>query len=280
MIASILCKLFYMIIVKCLRTCYNVYTLKRSAMGFGKNLINLRNNANPKLSQDEVARVLGMTRPTYKQLETEERIPSNAELQAISELFGIRTETLLDPNANIVVNEAPVGGAEFIEIDEAKYRNLILYLAERVGAWPNVGETVFYKLIYFTETLALSKLGRAIAGEQFYKRQYGPVPVSFLATTRNMIASNELDLVVGRYYTYMQRKYLPRVNSSGLTEEEKTIIDRVIRLLGNKTATELSDLSHQDMPWIKGTEGKIIDLSLIKNTPADWSMLMGRSSIA
>ena len=66
MIASILCKLFYMIIVKCLRTCYNVYTLKRSAMGFGKNLINLRNNANPKLSQDEVARVLGMTRPTYK----------------------------------------------------------------------------------------------------------------------------------------------------------------------------------------------------------------------
>ena len=86
-------------------------------MGFGKNLINLRNNANPKLSQDEVARVLGMTRPTYKQLETEERIPSNAELQAISELFGIRTETLLDPNANIVVNAAPVGGVELTRLN-------------------------------------------------------------------------------------------------------------------------------------------------------------------
>lgn len=246
-------------------------------MGFGKNLTNLRNNADPKLSQDDVARVLGMTRPTYKQLETEERAPSNAELQAISELFGVRMETLLDPNADIMTNTL-TGTVDSTGIDEAKYRNLILYLAERVGAWPNVGETVFYKLIYFIETLARKELGYGIAGEQFYKRQYGPVPVSFLAITKRMIASNELDSVMGRYYTYMQRKYLPRVKSNGLTDKEKIVIDRVISLLGGKTATELSDLSHQDTPWIKGTEGAIIDLDLIKDTPAEWSMLMGRYS--
>lgn len=248
-------------------------------MGFGKNLTNLRNNADPKLSQDEVARVLGMTRPTYKQLETEERVPSNAELQAISELFGVRMEDLLDPNADVTTS-TPVSALNSSEVDEAKYRNLILYLAERVGAWPNVGETVFYKLIYFIETLARKELGHAIAGEQFYKRQYGPVPVSFLTTTRNMIASNELDSVMGRYYTYMQRKYLPRVKSNGLTDKEKMVIDRVISILGSKTATELSDLSHQDTPWIKGVEGEIIDLDLIKDTPAEWSMLMGRYSSA
>lgn len=62
----------------------------------------------------------------------------------------------------------------------------------------------------------------------------------------------------------MQRKYLPRVNSLP-SEEEKMIIDRVIRLLGNKLQLNYPT-SHQDMPWIKG-QGKIIDLSLIKQHP-------------
>ena len=243
-------------------------------MGFKNNLTNLRVNAEPKLSQEDVARVLGMTRPTYKQLETGERVPSNAELQAISELFGVRIETLLDPSG--ATDTATPVSADSSGVNEAKYRNIILYLAERVGARPNVGETVFYKLIYFVETLALKELGRSIAGEQFYKRQYGPVPVSFTSLTNDMIATNQLDRVRGYYYTYMQTKYLPRVEPTGLTDEERGIMDKVIAFLGDKSATELSDLSHEDTPWIQAQDGEIVDLSLIKDTPKDKSVMMAR----
>lgn len=242
-------------------------------MGFGENLINLRNDSG--LSQEDVARVLGMTRPTYKQLEKGDRVPSNAELQAISELFGVRIEGLLDQNSK-VKRSTPASEIMASGVNETKYRNLILYLAEKVGARPNVGETVLYKLIYFVETLAISKLGKTITGEQFYKRQYGPVPVSFPTLTSEMIATNQLDRVRGYYYTYMQTKYLPRVESTGLTLEEKGVIDKVIMFLGDKTATELSDLSHHDAPWIDANDGDIVNLSLIKNTPSEHSVLMGR----
>jgi uncharacterized phage-associated protein/DNA-binding XRE family transcriptional regulator len=247
----------------------------------GKNIENLRKKAPQKLSQDDVARALNMTRPAYKQLEDGTREPSNAELKAISELFGVRTEAILAPDSEFdelikelyaLLDDDSVANT----VDKIKYKNLILYFAERIGALPNVGETVFYKMLYFAETLSLHKFNKAIVGEQFVKRQYGPVPKSFRTITNKMIADNELDKVMGRYYTYMQTKYLPRVESSGLTTEERSIADDVIRLLGTKSATELSDLSHQDSPWIDANEGDVIDLSLISKTPVDMAVSMGR----
>lgn len=245
----------------------------------GKNITSLREAS--KLSQEDVARALNMTRPSYKQLETGQREPSNAELKAISELFGVRTESILASNSKMdetlkelyaLLDSDNVADS----VDKIKYKNLILYFAEKIGALPNVGETVFYKLIYFAETLSLHRLKQPIIGEQFVKRQYGPVPKSFRTITNKMIADNELDKVIGRFYTYMQTKYLPRVESSGLTADEKSVADDIIRLLGAKSATELSDLSHQDSPWIDAKDDEIIDLNLISRTPTDIALSMGR----
>lgn len=240
-------------------------------MGVGKNLGNLRKASG--LSQDDIARALNMTRPAYKQLETDEREPSITEVNAISELFGVRVENLTgsfySPPILATSNVSP-------DVDRIKYKNLILYLASRVGAWPNVGETVLYKLIYFIETLALYKTNTTITGERFYKMQYGPVPASFQAITQEMVNDNELDKVQGRYFTYRQTKYLPRAEASGLTPEEKSIINQVIERLGSDSATYLSDLSHEDAPWLEAKDGDYVDLSLIAKTDPDSSKKMAR----
>lgn len=240
-------------------------------MSFGENLAFLRDTAG--MSQDDVSQALDMTRPAYKQLETGERPPTNGELIAISELFGIRVEALLDTDPQ---SEAKPREQSTDSLNVLKYKNMILYLAEKVGARPNVGETVFYKLIYFIETLSLTRDNRSITGESFYKMQYGPVPASFSAVTQQMINNNELDRVTGRYFTYMQTKYLPRIESAGLTDQEKKLIDEVIVALGDKTATELSDLSHKDRPWIDAEMGAPLDLSLISKTNEFYASMMGR----
>lgn len=244
-------------------------------MGVGKNLVNLRKASG--LSQEDVARALNMTRPAYKQLEVDGREPSIAEVNAISELFGTRVESLtgsllLQP---LITN---VDGIEK-DVDKIKYKNLILHLAGKVGAWPNVGETVFYKLIYFIETLSYFKNKKTITGERFYKYPYGPVPASFKALTKEMIESNELDQVQGRYFTYMQTKYLPRVEATGFTPEEKEIIDSIISKLGGESATYLSNLSHEDRPWLDAEDNDYVDLSLILDTDPESSKKMGRESL-
>lgn len=244
-------------------------------MSLGQNLVFLRKNAG--MSQDDVSQALGMTRPAYKQLEGDERSPSNSEMLAVSELYGVRVESLLEPISQAQDRQT---GLSESTLNKLKYKNVILYLAEKIGARPNVGETVFYKLIYFTETLALSRNGKGITNESFYKMQYGPVPVSFSSVTQEMINANELDRVTGKYFTYMQTKYLPRVESMGLSDEEKRLIDEIIVILGDKTATELSDLSHKDRPWIDAEMGSKLDLDLTKETSDHYSSLMGRIPVS
>lgn len=244
-------------------------------MGVGKNLATLRKSSG--LSQDDVARALNMTRPAYKQLEVDDREPTIAEVNALSELFGIRVEDLTNDSLfhQVVLSITNWDGIED-GVDKIKYKNLMLYLAAKVGAWPNVGETAFYKLIYFIETLAYSKNKKTITGERFRKLQYGPVPASFQTLTREMISNGELDRVQGRYFTYMQTKYLPRVEATGLTPDERAIIDTIISKLGNESATYLSNLSHEDKPWLEATDNDYVDLSLISDTDPDASKRMGR----
>lgn len=244
-------------------------------MGVGKNLTNLRKASG--LSQDDVARALGITRPAYKQLETDGREPSIAEINALSELFGVRVEDLTSTSLlrQTIITMTNWDGIEQ-SVDKIKYKNLMLYLASRVGAWPNVGETVFYKLIYFIEALAYSKNKETITGERFRKLQYGPVPASFQTLTQEMINSGELDKVQGRYFTYMQTKYLPRVEATGLTPEERTIIDTIINKLGSESATYLSNLSHEDKPWLDAEDNDYVDLSLISDTDPEAAQKMGR----
>lgn len=245
-------------------------------MGVGKNLINLRKSSG--LSQDDVARALNITRPAYKQLEVDDRDPSMAEVNALSELFGVRVEMLasMSPIQQVLTAITNWDGIED-SVDKIKYKNLMLYLANRVGAWPNVGETVLYKLIYFIETLAYSKHRRTITGERFRKLQYGPVPASFRALTQEMINSGELDRVQGRYFTFMQTKYLPRVAATGITPDEKEIIDSIINKLGGESATYLSNLSHEDAPWLEAKDNDYVDLSLIQDTSPESTKKMGRA---
>jgi transcriptional regulator with XRE-family HTH domain len=249
--------------------------MKGTNMGVRNNLTELRKASG--LSQDDVARAVGISRPAYKQIETGVREPSMTEINSLSELLGVRVEDLTStsPLRKTILASTNWDGIEQ-GVDKIKYKNLMLYLASRVGASPNVGETVFYKLIYFIETLAYLRFGKTITGERFRKLQYGPVPASFIAITEEMINSGELDKVKGRYFTYMQTKYLPRVEATGLTPDEKSIIDTVINKLGTESATSLSNLSHEDEPWLSAGDNEYVDLSLIFQTEPDVAQRMGR----
>ncbi len=244
-------------------------------MGVWNNLTELRKASG--LSQDDVARAVGITRPAYKQIETGLREPSMAEVNSLSELLGVRVEDLTSasPLRQVIMSTTNWDGVEQ-GVDKIKYKNLMLYLASRVGAWPNIGETAFYKLIYFIETLSYSKNKTTITGERFLRRQYGPVPASFQAITEEMINSGELDKVRGRYFTYMQTKYLPRVEATGLTAEERSTIDTIIARLGTESATYLSNLSHEDKPWLEAEDNGYVDLTLILDTEPDAAQRMGR----
>lgn len=237
-------------------------------MSFTSTIQQLRKDAG--LSQQDVAAAVGMARATYASLEIGRREPDLAELRALSQYYEVGIEDLIsDKNSDRVEELSTAYGAqkepEIIPRDlnpqanPDKLREVLLYVLEKVGAKPNVGETVLYKLLYFIDFDYYEKYGQSITGLTYVRNHYGPTPtMAFKDVVRQMESSGELEIVSTKYFANTQKKYLPiqRTDLRSLSAKELSHIDQELARLGDKTATELSQLSHYDMPWLAAKQGE------------------------
>ncbi len=57
-----------------------------------------------------------------------------------------------------------------------KFKNVLLYILEHCAGKPNVGETVLYKLLYFSDFNYYELYEEHLTGAKYRKLPYGPVP--------------------------------------------------------------------------------------------------------
>jgi hypothetical protein len=91
---------------------------------------------------------------------------------------------------------------------------------------------------------------------------FGPTPGDqFADIVSGMISAGEIDIAETPYFAHTQKKYLPTVEAdiSVLSAEEIKHIDSELFRLGDKSATQLSEFSHLDMPWIAAKMHGVID---------------------
>ncbi|OGZ28316.1 MAG: repressor protein, partial [Candidatus Nealsonbacteria bacterium RIFOXYD1_FULL_39_11] len=147
-----------------------------------------------------------------------------------------------------------------------KFKEVLLYVLSKVGGKPNVGEAVVYKLLYFIDFDFYEKFEEQLVGATYIKNHYGPTPVEFKTIIDDMIENGEVVKVEGKYFNYPQRKYLP-IREPDLTKlkdaRELRHIDEVIARLGDKNATELSEYSHEDTPWLIAKENQPLDYEAV-----------------
>lgn len=220
------------------------------------------------LTQRQLAEKLGMQRTALVQVEAGSRRLSASELVDIASLFNITVEQLLDPEkmTKVEIHE-PDASEERREIrisvpskNVAKFREVLLYILEKVGARPHVGETVIYKLLYFSDFDYYEKFEEHLTGAMYIRNNYGPTPASFNKIVEQMVARGDLDKIQSDYFTYPQTKYLPRRSAdlSVLSARELDTINEVLCRLGEMNATQISDYSHGDVPWKVTEPGKQI----------------------
>jgi len=243
-------------------------------MNFKSTIKQLRDSAN--ISQQDIANKVGIARATYAGLESGRRDPNLTEIRNIAEFYQIAPSDLINGVESHV--EEPVAPYEFykdsIDIEPReinpqtnpeKLREVLLYVLEKVGAKPNVGETVLYKLLYFIDFDYYEKYGKSITGLTYIRNHFGPTPTkSFVSVIDGMQKKGELDIVETPYFSHKQRKYLPTVSSelhSLSANELDHINDELIRL-ADKSASELTELSHKDTPWLASKDKEVIDYQL------------------
>ncbi|WP_051179102.1 type II toxin-antitoxin system antitoxin SocA domain-containing protein [Thermodesulfovibrio thiophilus] len=132
-----------------------------------------------------------------------------------------------------------------------KIKEVLLYILNKVGSKPNIGESVLYKILYFIDFDFYEKYEEQLIGATYIKNHYGPTPVEFVKVVESMINNNELVKIEDKYFNYPQTKYLPlrKPDLTKLKAHELEVIDDVINRLADMNAAQISNYSHKDVPW-------------------------------
>lgn len=60
-----------------------------------------------------------------------------------------------------------------------KFREVLLYILNKIGAKSNVGESVIYNLLYFIDFDFYEKYEEQLIGATYKKNTFGPTPIEF-----------------------------------------------------------------------------------------------------
>ncbi|MFA5799459.1 MAG: helix-turn-helix domain-containing protein [Candidatus Peribacteraceae bacterium] len=211
-------------------------------------------------SQAQVAQELGVSRPTYLQIEKGERELTVPEAQKLASLYGMsleelvsekKKETSVEIPAEVQADSKPPYRISVPRKNLKKFKEVLLYILEKVGAKKNIGETALYKILYFIDFDFYEKFEEQLIGATYIKNHYGPTPVEFRGIARTMLAKKELLLVKSKYFDYDQKKYLPlrKPDLSVISALEKEHIDWELQRLSDMNGSELREFSHGDIPW-------------------------------
>jgi uncharacterized phage-associated protein len=80
--------------------------------------------------------------------------------------------------------------------------------------------------------------------------------------------------VSGKYFHYPQTKYLPLrlPDLSVLNANEIKLIDKVLEKLSDMNANQISEYSHQDVPWLTTEDGGRISYESVFYRAPQYSM--------
>lgn len=246
----------------------------------GELIQNLRESEN--ISQEVLAEHLDITRQAVGQIEKGARRVDSLELAKIAEFFSVSVDHILSSTAHTKKQskQLPVEKREF---QPEKLENLLLYMLEKCGGKPNIGETVLYKLLYFVDFDAFETFGAPVTGMSYIKLQYGPVPAKkeYDPVLSSMKECGKLNIFTHKYFNKMQKRYvaLANPNLKCFTAIEIELISKVINKLSNMSANEITEFVHEDVPWKLTKENDIIDyrLAFDRETPYssnDYDLLM------
>ena len=236
------------------------------------------------LSQEDLAKSIKISRPSLAQIELGNRNIDIMELQNLSIILGFSLDEFMSKDFKInqifenkedkIKHQKNNERISVPTLQINKFKNVLLYILERCAGKPNVGETVLYKLLYFSDFNYYELYEEHLTGAKYRKLPYGPVPQKLDAIINQMIETNQLQRVKTEYHNYPQTRYLPLVkaNLTELKASEKETIDRVIEQMSDWSASSISNYSHKDLPWLVSKEGNDINYELAFYREAPYSV--------
>ncbi len=207
------------------------------------------------LSQEQIAKIIGVSRPTYTSIELGKQELSAIEAQKLASYMGITTDELLTGNISNIT----------------KYKQMILkYL--RMGLTHKgdgmITKTKLAKLLYLADFAWFYEHGESMSGMQYRKINYGPVPDSFFRAMDELEESGKIN--VERKSDNGKEMFLISESESNknekivtLTKEESSLMEQIGKKWKDKKTKEIVNFTHNQLPYSLCKPDEIIPYELI-----------------
>lgn len=225
-------------------------------------------------SQQDLSRILGISRSSVAQIELGNRHVSIIELIKLSDYLGFSLDQFLSSEYEVVNDLLKVSEPE-VELERMriskptlnrqKLETVLLYILERCGGKPNMGENMIPSLLYFCDFNYYEIYEEHLTGLQYLKQPQGPSAVGIGELLNQMVLQESLVKIKTEYYGLPQIRYIPLIKAdlTRLIAAEKEVIDRVVDQLSDWNATSLNNYTKEDMPWKASEPGNEIDYELV-----------------
>lgn len=134
-----------------------------------------------------------------------------------------------------------------------KVNSVVNYILKTLGdeVEQDITNLKLQKLLYYCQGYYLALRGKKLFDTPLEAWKYGPVVP-----------------VVYQNYSFAGRSCIPcpaEFDQSSLSDDEKQIIDGVLRMYGCYSASKLIEMSHSETPWATTAQGEVIPTDLISS---------------
>ena len=134
--------------------------------------------------------------------------------------------------------------------DKAKFRELVLYIAEKSADDPHFGAVKLNKLLFYTDFASYQNAGAAITGSRYQKLEFGPAPRPLLPVLKELEEEGRCRTVHSRIDS-RQKRVVPTgdIDLTVFSQDEIALIDDVVEAFRDHNAAQVSELSHRFVGW-------------------------------
>lgn len=204
------------------------------------------------LSQERIAQVIGVSRPTYTAIEAGKQKLDLDEAKKLADFFGIDVDALLSGNIP--------------NID--KYKQMVLAFLREGEKIP---KTKLAKLLYFADFSWFYYHLESMSGMQYRKIQYGPVTDAYFRVIDEMFDGGEIVITQTDEGAMLisQTRSGAKVPLSKINKEEGKLIKDIEKKWKGKKTAEIVDFTHKQLPYLYAHDNEIVSYGLFTQEDPD-----------
>lgn len=206
-----------------------------------------------RLSQEQVAKAIGVSRPTYTAIEAGKQKLDTDEAQKLANLFAISVDELLSghiPNF-------------------AKYKHMLLtYLRMNLSKDGKIPKTKLAKLLYLADFAWFYDHLESMSGMSYRKIAYGPVPDAFFRALDELEQAGKI--VIDHKNENGKDMFLVSESESNKNEKiqtlsanEQALLKQIAHKWKDKKTQEIVNFTHNQLPYVLCRMDEIIPYELI-----------------